>query len=51
MPELREGSAETASPWMAIVVADVEGKCRPVAYYQSVDRNKLDPELSKKLDD
>jgi len=28
-----------------------EGRCRPVAFYQSVDRNKLDPELSKKLDD
>jgi hypothetical protein len=51
VPELRDGSAETTSPWMAIVLADVEGKCRPIAFYQSVDRNKLDPELSKRLDD
>lgn len=51
VPELRDGSAETTSPWMAIVLADVEGKCRPIAFYQSVDRNKLDPELSRRLDD
>jgi hypothetical protein len=51
VPELRDGSAETTSPWMAVVLADVEGKCRPIAFYQSVDRNKLDPELSKRLDE
>ena len=51
MPEYREISGETTSPWTAIVLADVEGRCRPVAFYQSIDRSKLDPELSKKLDD
>jgi len=51
VPELRDGSAETTSPWMGIVLADVDGKCRPITFYQSVDRNKLDPELSKRLDD
>jgi hypothetical protein len=51
MPESREISGETTSPWTAIVLADVEGRCRPVAFYQSVDRNKLDPELNKKLDE
>jgi hypothetical protein len=51
MPEYRESSGETTGPWTAIVLADVEGRCRPVAFYQSIDRNKLDPELSKKLDD
>ena len=51
MPDLRDGSGETTSPWTAIVLADVEGKCRPVAFYQSVDRNKLDPELSKRLEE
>ena len=51
MPENRDISGETTSPWTAIVLADVEGRCRPVALYQSVDRNKLDPELSKKLDE
>jgi hypothetical protein len=51
MPELREGSGDTTSPWTAIVLADFEGKCRPITFYQSVDRNKLNPELSKKLDE
>jgi len=51
LPEYREISGEATSPWTAIVLADVERRCRPVAFYQSVDRNKLDPELSKKLDD
>lgn len=51
MPDLREGSGENASPWTAIVLADFEGKCRPITFYQSVDRNKLNPELSKKLDE
>ena len=51
MPDLRDGSGETTSPWTAIVLADFEGKCRPITFYQSVDRNKLNPELSKKLDE
>ena len=51
MPELREGSGDTTNPWTAIVLADFEGKCRPITFYQSVDRNKLDPELNKKLDE
>ncbi|MCK1716009.1 hypothetical protein [Bradyrhizobium sp. 142] len=51
MPELREGPGDTTSPWTAIVLADFEGKCRPITFYQSIDRNKLDPELSKKLDE
>jgi hypothetical protein len=51
LPEYREISGETTTPWTAIVLADVEGRCRPVAFYQSIDRNKLDPELSKKLDE
>ncbi|MCP3371186.1 hypothetical protein [Bradyrhizobium cajani] len=51
MPELREGSGDATSPWTAIVLADFEGKCRPITFYQTVDRNKLEPELSKKLDE
>jgi hypothetical protein len=51
MPDLRDGSGEATTPWTGIVLADVEGKCRPIAFYQAVDRNKLDPELSKKLDE
>ncbi|MDA9507281.1 hypothetical protein XI09_22150 [Bradyrhizobium sp. CCBAU 11386] len=51
MPDPRDGSGEATSPWTAVVLADFEGKCRPITFYQSVDRNKLDPELSKKLDD
>jgi hypothetical protein len=51
MPDLRDSSGETTSPWTAIVIADVEGKCRPIALYQSVDRSKLDPELSKRLEE
>lgn len=50
-PDSRDSSGETTGPWTAIVLADVEGRCRPVAFYQSVDRNKLDPELNKKLDE
>jgi hypothetical protein len=51
VPDPRDISGETTSPWTAIVLADVEGRCRPVAFYQSIDRNKLDPEVSKKLDE
>jgi hypothetical protein len=51
MPDLRDNSGETTNPWTAIVLADFEGKCRPITFYQSVDRNKLNPELSKKLDE
>lgn len=50
-PDSRDISGETPGPWTAVVLADVEGRCRPVAFYQSVDRNKLDPELNKKLDE
>ncbi len=51
MPDLRESAGEGTSPWTAIVLADIEGRCRPIAFYQTVDRSKLDPELSKKLDE
>ena len=51
MPDSRAGSAESTSPWVAVVLADIQGKCRPVAFYQSVDREKLDPELSKRLEE
>jgi hypothetical protein len=51
MPEPRDGSTEHTSPWVAVVLADIQGKCRPVAFYQSVDRAKLDAELIKKLDE
>jgi hypothetical protein len=51
MPDSRDISGETTGPWTGIVLADVEGRCRPVAFYQSVDRNKLDPELNKKIDE
>jgi hypothetical protein len=51
MPEPRTGSAESASPWVGVVVADVQGKCRPVAFYETVNREKLDPELSRRLDE
>jgi hypothetical protein len=51
MPDFRDISGETTSPWTAVVLADVEGRCRPIAFYQSVDRSKLDPEVSKQLDE
>ena len=51
MPESRDGSTDQTSPWVAVVLADIQGKCRPVAFYQSVDRDKLDAELIKKLDE
>jgi hypothetical protein len=51
MPEPRGSSKEDTSPWTAVVLADIQGKCRPVAFYQSVDRDKLDPELNKRLDE
>jgi len=51
VPEPRDGSTEDTSPWVAFVFADIQGKCRPVAFYRSIDRDKLDAELSKKLDE
>jgi hypothetical protein len=51
MPDPRDGTAEETSPWVAVVLADIEGRCRPVAFYRSVDRDKLDAELRKKLDE
>jgi hypothetical protein len=51
IPEPRDGSTEETSPWVAFVFADIQGKCRPVAFYRSIDRDKLDAELSKKLDE
>jgi hypothetical protein len=51
MPEPRAGSAEATSPWVAVVLADIQDKCRPVAFYNAVDRDKLAPELSKRLDE
>jgi hypothetical protein len=54
MPEPRPAGAtspETLSPWVAVVLADIQGKCRPVAFYDSVNREKLDPELSKRLEE
>jgi hypothetical protein len=37
MPEPRDGSTEDTSPWVAVVLADIQGKCRPVTFYRSVD--------------
>jgi hypothetical protein len=51
MPESRTGSAETTSPWVSVVLADIEDRCRPVAFYDAVNREKLAPELSAKLDE
>jgi hypothetical protein len=51
MPDSRAGSADTTSPWVAVVLADIQDKCRPVAFYDSVNREKLAPELSKNLDE
>ena len=51
MPEPRDGTGEDTSQWVAVVLADIEGRCRPVAFYRSVDRDKLDAELRKKLDE
>jgi hypothetical protein len=54
MPEPRtagSASPQSVSPWVAVVLADIQGKCRPVAFYDSVNREKLDPQLSKRLDD
>jgi hypothetical protein len=50
-PEPRDGSSEDTSPWVAVVLADIQGKCRPVTFYRSVDRDKLDAELRKRLDE
>jgi len=49
MPEPRDGTREDTSPWGAVVLADIEGRCRPVAFYRSVGQDKLDAELRKKL--
>jgi hypothetical protein len=51
IPEPRDGSTEDTSPWVAVVLADIQGKCRPVTFYRSVDRDKLDAELRKRLDE
>ena len=50
-PEPRDGSTEDTSPWGAVVLADIQGKCRPVTFFRSVDRDKLDAELRKRLDE
>jgi hypothetical protein len=51
-PEPRDGSTEdTSSPWGAVVLADIQGKCRPVTFFRSVDPDKLDAELRKRLDE
>jgi hypothetical protein len=49
--ESRVGAAEPATPWVAVVLADIQDKCRPVAFFESINRDKLAPELSKRLDD
>jgi hypothetical protein len=49
--ESRAGTAEPATPWVAVVLADIQEKCRPVAFFDSINRDKLAPELSKKLDE
>jgi hypothetical protein len=51
MPEPRTASADNTSPWVAVVLADIQDKCRPVAFYDSINREKLAPELGKKLDE
>jgi hypothetical protein len=51
MQESRAGSADPGSPWVGVVLADIQNKCRPLAFYDSVNREKLAPELSTKLDE
>lgn len=50
MPEPRAGAADAATPWVAVVLADIQDKCRPVAFYDAIQRDRLAPELSQKLD-
>ena len=42
---------QAVNPWVGVVLADINGKCRPVAFYDSVALEKYDPELSKRLEE
>ena len=42
---------QSVSPWVGVVLADIGGKCRPVAFYDAIAPEKYDPELAKRLDE
>jgi hypothetical protein len=47
-PELRK-SDESTSPWYGVLLADIGGKCRSVAFFQNVNPDHLPPEAQRDL--
>jgi hypothetical protein len=48
-PEVRKSEGESNSPWYGVLLADIWGKCRSVAFFRNVDPDHLPPEAQRDL--
>ena len=48
-PDVRASDAENTSPWYGVLLADLWGKCRSVAFFRNVNSDQLPPEAQRDL--
>jgi hypothetical protein len=48
-PDVRASDAENTSPWYGVLLADLWGKCRSVAFFRNVNPDQLPPEAQRDL--
>jgi hypothetical protein len=48
-PDVRASDGENTSPWYGVLLADVWGKCRSVAFFRNVSPDQLPPEAQRDL--
>jgi hypothetical protein len=48
-PDMRASDSENASPWYGVLLADIWGKCRSVAFFRDVNPEHLPAEAQRDL--
>jgi hypothetical protein len=48
-PDVRASDTENTSPWYGVLLADLWGKCRSVAFFRNVNPDQLPPEAQRDL--
>jgi hypothetical protein len=50
-PDVRAGDGENTSRWYGVLLADIWGKCRSVAFFRNINPDQLPPEAQQDLKD
>ena len=48
-PDVRASDGENTSPWYGVLLVDIRGKCRSVAFFRNVNPDQLPPEAQREL--